>query len=413
MIDILAKCVREKQNELDRWWTMRSADVLLPITSSVDIRNAGFKVSVVDTNLFPAGFNNLCNNFSKTAADHFKHYLATREPRAKKILLVIEAFTRNWNYLESVAAMKALLEQGGFQVAVGTPGEPLSQNPLPVKLPSGKGLALYQLEQKNRQLQTADFLPDVIVLNNDCTPGIPPVLENISQPIYPSPNLGWHSRRKKTHFELYCQLVEEVAKILGVDPWLFSPITHVEHQVDITEPKDMERLSQCVAKTLKEVKAKYEQYQIKEKPYVFVKSNTGTFGLGVMHVESPEEILSLNRKARQKLTASKGGTVITEFLVQEGVMTVDAYEGAPIEPIIYYVGGESIGGFFRIHKGKDARSSLNAPGATFECLCFHKIEEDKGNLTLDCEDHDNLFVVAKWLGKIASLAAGMESDLVL
>ena len=238
--------------------------------------------------------------------------------------------------------------------------------------------------------------------------GLLPLLKDVVQPIYPSPELGWHSRRKKTHFELYVQLAEEAAQILGIDPWELAPITHLEHEVDVGNPGDMERLSLCVARTLQEVAAKYRQYGIREKPYVFIKSNTGTFGLGMMHVESPEEILSLNRKGRQKLSASKGGTTPTEFLVQEGLPTIDSLEGAPIEPILYYVGGEPIGGFFRIHEQKDARASLNAPGAKFECLCFHKVKERKGNLVLHCDDHENLFLAAKWLGKIASLAAGLE-----
>ena len=31
----------------------------LPFYTSVDIRDAGYKMAVVDTNIFPAGFNNL------------------------------------------------------------------------------------------------------------------------------------------------------------------------------------------------------------------------------------------------------------------------------------------------------------------------------------------------------------------
>ncbi|MDO8527284.1 MAG: hypothetical protein Q7T03_06330, partial [Deltaproteobacteria bacterium] len=54
-------------------------------------------------------------------------------------------------------------------------------------------------------------------------------------------------------------------------------------------------------------------------------------------------------------------------------------------------------------------SSLNAPGARFECLCFHKIKEVKpGELVLHCNDHEDFFTIAKWLGKIATLAAGLE-----
>lgn len=82
---------------------------------------------------------------------------------------------------------------------------------------------------------------------------------------------------------------------------------------------------------------------------------------------------------------------------------------APIEPVIYYVGGEPVGGFFRIHHDKDTRASLNTPGARFATLCFHKDSEDVGKeIDLHCKDHDDFFTIAKWLGKIACLAVGME-----
>lgn len=405
----IADAIHEKEKELHSWFREKAKGIRLPVTSSVDIRNAGFKIAVIDTNVFPAGFNNLCNNFSKTAALHFKRYFEAIDPKAKKIVIVPESFTRNIAYFQHIKVLELLLKMAGFEVAVGYAGEPLNQNPLVVNLPNGEKLTLEQLEQKNSTVRVASQTPDLLLLNNDCSAGIPEILKTAAQTIVPSPELGWHNRSKKHHFEIYCQLMREAAKILDLDCWRFCPITHCERDVDINNTKDLDRVAEQIVSVLKRTQEKYAQYGLTEKPYVFIKNNAGTFGLGQMHFESAEEFLNLNRKARQKLTSSKGGLRPSEYLIQEGVPTTDSFEGSPIEPILYFIGGESVGGFFRIHEKKDFRESLNAPGSRFDCLCFHKIEEQKsGKLVLKCEDHNDFFTIALWLGKVATLAVGLE-----
>ena len=411
MINTLAKQFKDKDKELLRWFETRAKGIRLPVTSSVDIRNAGFKIAVVDTNVFPAGFNNLCNNFSKIAAQNFKKYFETLNPGAKKILVIPEAFTRNWNYMEHLKALEKLLHLSGFEVAFGFLGDPLPADPYEIALPSGAKIVLQQLIKQGTKLRVNSMAPDILFLNNDCSNGIPEILQNVSQPMVPSPDLGWHSRRKKHHFEIYCQLVAEIAKILETDCWRMCPITYCERDVVIDNPQDMERIASRITKVLEKTKAKYKLYGIAETPYAFIKSNAGTFGLGMAHVSSAEEFLTLNRKGRQKLTSSKGGNRPSEFIIQEGVLTIDSFDGAPIEPVLYFVGGENVGGFFRVHEDKDSKASLNAPGARFECLCFHKIKEVKpGELVLHCDDHEDFFTIAKWLGKIATLAAGLEEQ---
>ena len=41
------------------WMTEKRSEVPIPIYGSVDVRDAGWKVGVVDANHFPAGFNNV------------------------------------------------------------------------------------------------------------------------------------------------------------------------------------------------------------------------------------------------------------------------------------------------------------------------------------------------------------------
>ena len=47
------------QPETERWLRGKWQEHAAPFYCSVDLRNSGFKLAPVDTNLFPGGFNNL------------------------------------------------------------------------------------------------------------------------------------------------------------------------------------------------------------------------------------------------------------------------------------------------------------------------------------------------------------------
>ncbi|MDO8493719.1 MAG: glutamate--cysteine ligase [Deltaproteobacteria bacterium] len=393
--------IKRNEGKLEAWFQETAKSICMPLTVSVDIRNAGFKMSVIDTNVFPAGFHYLCKTFSKDATQLFKDYLKSAVPKAKRILIVPEAFTRNLPYLQNVKKLETLLLEAGFTVQIGYL-ESLPQNPFSQPLSDGGTIDLHQFDVKN-------FQPDAILLNNDCSQGIPAQLQGLKIPIFPNPELGWHARSKKNHFELYCQLVGEAAKLLDLDCWLFCPITVCEHDIDTNQEADMERIAKRVDEVIGKTQKKYDKYGITEKPFCFVKSNVGTFGLGLVKVENSQEILELNRKGRQKLGTTKGGTGRSEFIIQEGIPTRDTLHGSPVEPVLYYVGGEWVGGFFRIHEDKDDRSSLNSPGAKFETLCFHKSDKPKEiALNLNSQEFKDYLLMAQWLGKIACLAVGLE-----
>ena len=51
--------LEEKREEISRWMQKKREEVPIPIYGSVDIRDAGWKITVVDANHFPAGFNNI------------------------------------------------------------------------------------------------------------------------------------------------------------------------------------------------------------------------------------------------------------------------------------------------------------------------------------------------------------------
>ena len=49
--------------DIEAWFRSQWQRNTPPFYSSVDLRNAGFKLAPVDTNLFPGGFNNLNPSF--------------------------------------------------------------------------------------------------------------------------------------------------------------------------------------------------------------------------------------------------------------------------------------------------------------------------------------------------------------
>ncbi|MFX5756868.1 glutamate--cysteine ligase, partial [Acinetobacter baumannii] len=70
---------------------------------------------------------------------------------------------------------------------------------------------------------------------------------------------------------------------------------------------------------LSKIRKKYKEYGIKEQPFVFIKANAGTYGMGIMAVKDASEIKDLNRKQRTGMLAGKEGLEVSEVIVQEGV----------------------------------------------------------------------------------------------
>lgn len=411
MIIELAARIKEKSGALENWLEDRLASLAgtpPPVYSSVDLRNSGFKISVVDTNLFPSGFNNLCETFSGNASTTFREYFEQWFPGIKKILLFPEEHTRNLFYWKNVWALQKILREAGLEIQIGSASTLFTGDPFPIEIDGRRTLSVRKVFLKRRRLQTEDFIPDVILINNDLSTGTPDYLKNLDQILLPSPHLGWHRRKKSEHFTFYSRLIGEAADLLGVDPWLLSPLTTVETGVDLRDEICLKRLRDSADRMLTLIRQKYLQYGVRRDPYLFVKNNSGTYGLGITHLHSGAQFLTLNRKIRNKLESAKGGQNISEYLLQEGIPTADLYKGKPLEPVVYLVGGKTIGTFFRIHEEKTEIDSLNAPGMSFACLCFHKVEEPKKSYQLTYEHKDQLFAVTSLLGRIASLASLME-----
>lgn len=357
----------DNRTAIESWFDDQWRTVQAPFYASVDLRNAEYKLAPVDTNLFPAGFNNLDASFRSLCMRAIKAEIDRMCPGACSVLLVPENHTRNLPYLENVAALVDILIATGLEVRVGSLLPDLAA-PRTVDLPSGRQFTLEPLTRHDGRVRIADFDPCFVLLNNDLSAGRPAILEGIEQPIVPPLALGWSNRRKSGHFNHYRNIANEFSKIAGIDPWLIDPIFRNCGSVNFQKREGEECLSKNVDAVLTEVAQKYKEYGIKQQPFVIVKDDAGTYGMAIMAVKNAYEVRELNRKQRTKMARSKEGRAVTQVLVQEGVYTseVKGVTTAVAEPVIYMIGSNVVGGFYRVHPQRGPSENLNTPGMYFE-----------------------------------------------
>ncbi|MDX2164278.1 MAG: glutamate--cysteine ligase [Gammaproteobacteria bacterium] len=359
------------KEKIEAWFKTEFEKTLPPPYCSVDLRNAQYKIAPVDTNLFPAGFNNLhiCAMPSATvAAKSLANYYVNN---CQRILLIPENHTRNTYYFESLATLQTIFMQAGFGVKVGSLLPDLVA-PMEINLPSGRNLILDPVvKDNNNRLGVKDFDPCLILLNHDLSDGIPEILKNVKQKIAPPMQLGWWSRWKSDHFKYYQDITEEFAELLNIDPWLLNPLFDYCENIDFVTREGEEGLITKTQALLNQISEKYKKYNITDKPYVVIKADAGTYGMGILPVFDVSEIKNLNRKQRTKMSSTKGAQKINRVIIQEGVYTVEkrGEHDATAEPVMYMIGDKVVGGFYRVHKDKKPDENLNAPGMQFESFC--------------------------------------------
>src|SRR6187401_3820721 len=116
----LERVILDQRPEIERWFRTQWLEHDAPFYTSVDLRNSGFKLAPVDTNLFPGGFNNLSAAFMPLAVQAASSAIEKICPEAKNLLLLPENHTRNRWYLENVATLAAILRQTGLEVRLGS-----------------------------------------------------------------------------------------------------------------------------------------------------------------------------------------------------------------------------------------------------------------------------------------------------
>ncbi len=400
------------QSTIEAWLREQWRKTPPPFYSSVDLRNAGFKLAPVDTNLFPAGFNNLKEDFIPLAVQAAQETLDRLAPGCRRLLIIPENHTRNQFYFANLSALQDILIQAGFEVRIGSLLEEITSSKT-ISLPGGRSLRLERVKKYQRQIQLDDFVPCLILLNNDLANGIPEILKGVQQKILPAAELGWHSRLKSQHFKEYGQVCQELSQLIEVDPWLINPFFSHCEGIDFMTRAGEDCMVEQSQKILAQIQKKYDEYHIKEKPYVVIKSDAGTYGMGVLTIHDPTQLQQLNRKKRSDMMVAKGNRPIEQVIIQEGVYTFETWNNAVAEPVVYMLGQYVIGGFYRVHTGRGISDNLNSPGMQFEPLPFVKacnIPELTSKQKGKCA---NRFYVYGVVARLALLAAAREQAVIM
>ena len=392
---------------IEGWFRKRWRETPPPITSSVDLRHAGFKLAPVDTNLFPAGFNNLNPDFLPLCIQAAQSVLVDYHASCSKILLIPENHTRNQFYLQSVCRLRDIFTAAGFIVRIGGV-DPTITTIRELILEGGECLTIEPVIRNGARVGLSDFDPCLLLLNNDLSSGVPEVLRDIHQMVQPPVQLGWGTRLKSTHFQHFSDIAVEFSEVVGIDPWLINPLFKAVDGIDFMSQEGLDRLAQTVDQLLAEIRTYYAEYGIHEKPFVVVKSDNGTYGMGIMMVHDASQLLHLNRKQRTKMAASKGSQTVHRVIVQEGVYSFEKMpSGAVAEPVVYMIGQYVIGGFYRVHQDRGHDENLNAPGMHFEPLAFAR----SCNMPCDnfaVKEPPNRFYTYGVIARLAALAAARE-----
>jgi glutamate--cysteine ligase len=401
--------ILQGSTSIEHWFRGQWQEHTPPFYGSVDLRNSGFKLAPVDMNLFPGGFNNLNPAFQPLCVQAAMSAIEKICPDARRLLLIPENHTRNTFYLQNVARLATIMRQAGLEVRLGTLNPAITE-PTPIEVPNNAPLLIEPLVRNGRRLGLPGFDPCTILLNNDLSAGIPDILRDLNEQfVLPPLHAGWAVRRKSNHFAAYDEVAKSFGQLLAIDPWLVNPYFAVCGEVNFHERAGEECLATNVEALLAQIRIKYLEYGIKEEPYVVVKADAGTYGMGVMTAKSPEEVVGLNRKQRNKMAVVKEGLEVTNVIMQEGVHTYERIAEAAAEPVVYMMDRYVIGGFYRVHTGRGADENLNAPGMHFEPLAFEDCCTTPDHQASP-EAEPNRFYSYGVVARLALLAASLELE---
>lgn len=393
ILDRLRALYAARGDEIEQWFGEQRSIATPFFSTSVDLRHSGLRLVPVDANLYPAGFNNLSNAARKRASRYMVHYLEEAIPQSKRIAIVPENHTRNLGYLESLAVLSDILKDAGYEVVIASL---VAEEKTELTTLSGRTITQIPFKDAG----------DVggYILNNDCTNGIPQQLENIAQPIIPTPMMGWWRRRKSEHFRSYQKLADDFASRFGFDSWQLSAYSHHCGMVDFKNHEGLECVARSVDDIIAKARKKHMEYGIPTDPYVYMKADSGTYGMGIMTLQSGSDVLEMNKKERNKMQVVKEGARVSEVILQEGVPTIDTVDGKPAEPMVYMIDGLPVGGMYRVNGARDAMNNLNAAGMEFVGMCDEMETADPDRKSVRECDFRAYGIVAA----ISALAAAQE-----
>ena len=392
---------------IERWFRLEWMEHTPPFYTSVDVRNAGFKLAPVDTDFYPNGWNNLSPEMLPMAVQAAMAAIEKICPEARNLLIIPENGTHNTFYLSNLAQLRRIFHMAGLNVRIGSIAANLKKSTT-VELPGGESITIEPVLRHKGRIGVKDFDPCTILLNNDLAAGIPGILEDLHQQyLLPPLHASWATRRKSTHFACYEEIAKRFGKLIGIDPWLINPLYERCGEADLADSAGVAALAEHVEATLAKVRRKYKEYGIKEKPFVIVKADNSSSGMGLMTVRDAKQLPALAARSLS-LDPSQGSA--RQWIVQEGVLTHERMNDAVAEPVVYMMDRYVVGGFYRIHAERGIDENLSAPGSLYVPLAFGRSTQLPQLGVRPGASEPNRFYMYGVVGRLAMLAASYELE---
>lgn len=403
-INELEQRILESTPAIERWFRLEWMEHTPAFYASIDIRNAGYKLTPVDTDLFPGGFNLLTPDMLPLAVQAAMAAIEKICPEARNLLLIPEPrLLTQASYLMSVQRLTQIFTQAGLNVRLGALNPQLTA-PTRIDLPDGSHLVLEPMVRTPRRLGLKHFDPCTILLNTDLSTGTPAILQGLhEQYLLPPLHAGWGVRRKSQHFQAYEEVAKKFAKLLGMDPWLINPLFTRCDAIDATTRAGVEALQTQADALLSKIRRKHKEYGIAEKPFVVIKADDGTHGARVLTVRDAKELEGLDPDTSVP-------PLPQQVIIQEGVPTYERVHEAVAEPVVYTLDRYVIGGFYRVHAERAVDENLNAPGANFVPLAFAEGHHLPKRDVRPGASAPNRFYMYGVIGRLAMLAAAYELE---
>jgi glutamate--cysteine ligase len=132
--------------------------------------------------------------------------------------------------------------------------------------------------------------------------------------------------------------------------------------------------------------------------------------MGIMTVRDVADLDVLNRKTRNKMSVIKDGQVVSDVIIQEGVLTNERMNDAVAEPVVYMMDRYVVGGFYRVHADRGVDENLNAPGSSFVPLAFEQSAHTPQPGMKPGASAPNRFYMYGVIARLAMLAASYELE---
>ena len=99
-------------------------------------------------------------------------------------------------------------------------------------------------------------------------------------------------------------------------------MTEKVNEVSVHDSVGREYLADKTNELLSQIQTKYNEHGIDDKPSVYIKSDQGTYGMAIQVVHDATQVLSFNRKTKNKLNIGKGTTRYLTSSYKKGLLPI-------------------------------------------------------------------------------------------